>query len=830
MSNPYAIALEISLHDGASAGLAGIAQHMLGLHGAVEKLNKGFSKMHVALIGAASAMAGIGILKTVGHFEEAAEKLVHAETALAAGLPKASREIDLQIAKTSAYAEASKNLNTTLSGNVEHIHDLYNVVQDMGHAAHLLPVFNTLATAFSFVSDETAQSHGKDSKQLAMAARAFELTGRTTPEAMEHIANDYVKAVIALRGRVTGNDLFQAVSSAGAGRYGWNDDFISTGLPALINVMKGRTGTVLYHLGNNLYGGVASSKTQADYQEKWGLHSKSDEILDEKKKFKGFKVGSVWKSDELSTDPMAWANDYREFLKTQKHVNVDDMGVMRKVVGEIARGNKSLGVILDELLLPNTIRQLNKERGNIHAVGDDAMGIANKDDPKLWRQKLAAKWDDLHEAIGKPLVPLFISNVLEPLTKLFKDVSQWALANPGTVKGIGVGLTVVAAGLTAIGAVLVGGVVVSAIAAAGPFVLAIGGVAAAVVGAAALLAKSNEVHGYIGSGSKIEIAAARLREEKRKREEYEHSWRKYFWEGVPLSDWQPLSSNAGSSVWSSLKSGFNDFTKHLSQSNFSKNMTSYGSRVANSWTWLSEQSKLAYAGYRSYTDSVSHAMQSYASSGTKWASNEWTRISTGFTSGMRIFFTFIKGGLKGAWAWTKGATVEAVASIKSIGASFVSAVHALPGQVAGAISSAFASIGALISNAISGIGASIKGYMPSWLGGGVQKQSAPGGATQAPAAKAAYAVPQYPSAGRAAAQPIRFTPSHSAADGAATSRPAAPQPIIINTTVVSKLDGKTMATAVTRQQVAAARYQSSTGPQDTRGTWASPSGATGVAV
>jgi hypothetical protein len=461
----YRVGVELALHgNGLRSALAAITAQMMGMHNQVNSINRGFlaanRNLQLMVGGAAGLIVGGGLLKGVLHVEKAAESLVHAETTLRAALPPANRLMDMRIAQTAAYAEAGNNLNTTLSDNIEHLHDLYNVVQDMHHAADLLPAFNKLSNAFSFVKDENIRNLGNDAAEIARAARAFELAGRTTADSMDKIVKSYVKAAIGLRGRVSPNMLLQAVQTAGAGRYGWSDEFLAQGLPALLNVMPSRAGNALYHMYNNLYGGVASSYAQGLLQEKWGLHTADQEVRDPIfHKFQGFKVGSVWGAELLASDPQKWALSYRDFLKNVKGVNTDSLEDMRKVVGEIGRGNKLLASLLDEYLLPNPSRQLLKERQNIERVGDDATGIMDEDDPRMWRKKLAAQWTNFEEAFGVSLVPAFIKNVLSPLTKALRDLSQAMLIHPNAAKLLGESITIAGVALTGLGGLAIAGAI-----------------------------------------------------------------------------------------------------------------------------------------------------------------------------------------------------------------------------------------------------------------------------------------------------------------------------------------------------------------------------------
>ncbi|WP_036292063.1 hypothetical protein [Methylosinus sp. PW1] len=461
----YEIGMRMTLAGNAAGALAGIIAQMGHIHQLEGKIEKGFHSWNAAIIGAGVATVGAGVLKMAGHFEQAGEKLAHAQNILAASLPDASRAMDMQIAKTSAYAEAGRNLNTTLADNITHLNDLNNVVQDMHESTLILPVFNDLQTAFDFVGTDKT-SHARSAKNLADLARAFELAGRNTPEAMKDIGEEFKKTVIGLRGQVNGSMMFQALSSAQLYRGGYSDDFLTKGLPAMSNVMKGRLGTALNAIGSNLVGGTSSSEMQANFQEKWGLHKESDRLMIDGK-FKGFKPGSLWHSQEATEDPLLWAFEFRKMLHDEKGVNVESTKEMFQVVMEISKGNKLLGGALGELLMPKTFHQLEKEHNKIAGVNLENVREQMEKDPAMWRKRLHDQWENFEESFGVALVNPFVNHILKPITEGLRDVSQWAIQNPETVKEIMRILVGVGAGLVALGGIMIGGALMAAIGPAG---------------------------------------------------------------------------------------------------------------------------------------------------------------------------------------------------------------------------------------------------------------------------------------------------------------------------------------------------------------------------
>jgi hypothetical protein len=480
---PYEIGVHLTAKNDISAVLTAIAGHMVGLNRSTEKLAENFGKLKVAIGGAATAFVGTEVLKFADHTERAGEALVHAKTMLESSLPAATRMADMAKINAAAWKETGANMRTGIVGNIEAIHDLRNALGDTAHALALLPAYNVAKNILDSVADQASIGDAASSKNIINAVRAFEKMGLADPahpELMQQAMQDYAKTTVGLRGRVTGGNLFTQTQTAGDAALGWSEEFKTKIFPALIALGGNRVGFGSYQLFSNLWsggGGNLSSKMQAMGQEKWGLHTSADELTDAGGKFKGFKAGSVWEADKLRANPLDWANDYRQKLKSMG-VDIENMQSVQLVIADIARNNKNMKSMLDELLLPSTNRQLNKEVGNIMNVPGDAAGIVNKNDPRAWRQALSKQWESLEDVFGEQLVKPFIDNILKPLTEMFKNMSQWGAANSGKLKIIAEGVVALGAALVTVGSVILltsvfgpGGLVTAA-------VIALGGLAA----------------------------------------------------------------------------------------------------------------------------------------------------------------------------------------------------------------------------------------------------------------------------------------------------------------------------------------------------------------
>lgn len=457
--NVYETMIKLTMVENAGAGLAAIIANLVTANKHTAALEKGLSHLKVAAFGVAGAFAGWETLKFASHIEKAGEGLLHAKTMFEAALPAATRIADMAKITGAAWKETGDNMRTGIVGNIEAIHDLYNITGSTESAMHLLLSFNILKNMLDSVSDKASIGDAASGKNVANVVRAFERMGLADPahpELMKKAMADYVRTMIGTRGRVIGSELFSQVQSAGDAAYGLSETFKTMGLPALMLLGGRRVGFGAYQMFNNLWGGGGgnlSSKMQAMGQEKWGLHSKADEIMSGGM-FKGFRAGSVFEADKLRENPLEWANDYRQKLKGMG-VNIEDMKSVQLVIADIARNNKNLKSMFDELLLPAPNRQFNKEMANIAKVGPDAAGVVNENDPRAWREKLSKQWGNLEDVFGEQLVIPFIDKVLKPLTEAFKTMAQWGAANPVPLKLIAEGFVAVGGALVAVGGVTV---------------------------------------------------------------------------------------------------------------------------------------------------------------------------------------------------------------------------------------------------------------------------------------------------------------------------------------------------------------------------------------
>lgn len=473
MADVYKVGMEIALTGGLSSALAGIMGQLGGMHGRVKEIEKGLRGWNAALIGVGFVAAGAAVLTGANKIEEAGEKLAHAKEMLSLG----KTPEDMARLTSAAWAETGRNLRTTITGNVEALQDLYNVLLNTDHAIAALPAFNIMKNALDSASGKGADiGDAASSRNIGNAVRAFELEGRTSEADLTRMSADFTKAILALPGRIDGTAYNTQVANSGSARMGWDDEFATAGVPALMNVLKGKTGTSLNALGNNIADGLSSSILQMAEQIKYGLQTDANRLDPDGKK-PGFAPGSAFEASKLRSDPISWANDYRALLKGEG-VNVDDKQEMMTVVASIARGNKLLKAALDELLLPASNAQINKEYKRILGMPGDGVTDINAKDPEAVRQALHAQFNSTVEAFGEQLSKTLIP-VMQKATEILSTMNQWIGAHPEETEKIGkavlaLGAVLIAAGTIAVAVGLISfAPMIAAVAAIGAVIAAI---------------------------------------------------------------------------------------------------------------------------------------------------------------------------------------------------------------------------------------------------------------------------------------------------------------------------------------------------------------------
>lgn len=386
-------------------------------------------------------IGGAAIAEGVKKMLESNMEMKHLEAQAMATSATSTRIGDIMAA---SWKNAHDNMNVTATQSMRYILELTQVTGTVDEALKILSVYSSAKAALGSLKDEGMKEKLGGPSQLYGFARSLELLGVTQdPAKMDATSQAILREMIGMKGLVDGSSLFQAIQNAGGARYSWSTDFVEHALGPLVQASP-RAGAGLYQFDRSLNAGVMT-EMMADNLIKYGFFKEDDKYRDAHGRFKGMKTGSIAGYDEARANPAEWAKDVALPLLAKHGIDIADTNAVAKAVQEISRGNKNLGAILDEILLPGPRAQLEKERANIDAVDKNATGILQRDDPLLKMQALAAKWNDLMNSLGSPLTERAMA-IVDGLTKGLDGLAQFFNAHPAMAR-IAADALVVASGL-----------------------------------------------------------------------------------------------------------------------------------------------------------------------------------------------------------------------------------------------------------------------------------------------------------------------------------------------------------------------------------------------
>ena len=388
-------------------------------------------------------VGGMAVLEGVKKTIEASMELQNLQIKAKAAGYTSQQQAEISAA---AWKNAGKFVNTTAAESYRNILDITQATGSYAEAIRLLPAMTKVDIAIAGIKDEGAKSALHS--QSIDVARSLDILAVTQDEnKMNSVIDAFKREFVGMTGRLTPQMMFQGLQNAGSARYTWDEEFIGKYLGPLLYATKGRAGAALYQLDRSFGSGVMT-ESMAQAAEKYGLYSKDDEVRDANGNFKGMKANSVAGDAIRRANPVRWALETVIPLLKAHGVNVDDVNSLSMVLKEIGRSNKNLQVILDELLLPGSRGQLDKERANIEKVPSDASDeLSESLNQKI--NGLHKKWNDLLTAIGGPMIDKATFGVTK-LTNAINSLAQFAESHPNLTRAA-VDLTGIAAGLVTLG-------------------------------------------------------------------------------------------------------------------------------------------------------------------------------------------------------------------------------------------------------------------------------------------------------------------------------------------------------------------------------------------
>jgi hypothetical protein len=407
----------------------------------VQKIGNGSKAIGGAMVGAgASAAIGaasIGAVLFPG-IQEAKRQQVEQARIAALGFSKADSDYLIKA------ATAQKAFGVSTKEATETARDLAAAFGDVHHATSALP----LALKQRFALGLYDQEHGTNLAEHAAYSmgKVIELrNGTKNEEEYRRQANMAHQVMVATGGRITGEEMQQAIRTGGIAAKSMTDKAFYYGGSHLMQEMGGDTfGTASMSLYNALAQGHVT-KRAANNLEKLGLIADPTKVVSDKAgQVKFLDPGALLGYDTFAKDPQAWVEKYFIPVLKKNGIDPDDMQKVAEVAGSIISNRNGANLLATRVAQRGVIAKeyANAERADTIEQGYDR----NRDTTGGKEANLHARLMDAQLRIGTVLLPLY-TRALEGAATALEKLNTFTARHPTLTKFMVTGLAALGAAL-----------------------------------------------------------------------------------------------------------------------------------------------------------------------------------------------------------------------------------------------------------------------------------------------------------------------------------------------------------------------------------------------
>ncbi len=449
MFDAYKVAVKLTLINGVSAGLTGLATQFQGLNKHVSNTQNsllGLEKKlqdikRLGMIGGGMAAAGgFGLSLFKAPLEEAKKFQLEAAKFASLGF---GDQINNQAVQ---FAKGMQTIGTSARDNMSIVGDAMAVFKDLNEAKMVAP----LMAKMKFANEVIFGAGGVDDKKLMDMMKVAEFRGGTKSAAEMALQANYAqKAIAGSRNRVDASAMLLALKTGGVALSQRSNEAFYLGSEPLIQEFGGsRYGTAAMSIYQNL---VQSRGTITAQQELYRLGLLNKDMVQFNK------LGMLKKALPGAFKGSAILEKEGELALLEKvllptfaaHGVTTDEGIIREL-GMIL-GNRTGSSLMARIYQQREKLHMQTD-ANFHAEGLDqasaraAGTIAGKE------IDLHKKWATLMNELGTTILPIAIK-ATEDLIGMLKSAISFAREFPALTKGITVAFGVLA-GVVAVGGVL----------------------------------------------------------------------------------------------------------------------------------------------------------------------------------------------------------------------------------------------------------------------------------------------------------------------------------------------------------------------------------------
>ncbi|WP_151796372.1 phage tail tape measure protein [Acinetobacter soli] len=346
------------------------------------------------------------------------------------------------------YARAMKTFGTSTLDNLTLVRDGVTAFGDVHHAQWVAP---TLAK-MKFANEAMYGDHGVENEKKFMdMLKVIEMrNGLKSKESFTEQANIIQQVITATGGRVQAEEWLNVIKTGGIAAKGMDNKAFYYKMEPLVQEMGGfRVGTSMMSAYQNLYQGRTTQRAAANL-DKFGLigdyskvkHNKTGDLsyLD---------IGAIKNAALFKKDQFAWMEQVLIPALNAKGITKESDVI------------DAIGSIFSNRTASNLFAQMYMQRDQIHKNAKLNEGAFNIDQLEKQAQGTTAgkeldakaKLHDAYLQFGQTILPIY-TQALIMASNAMQGFTGWMQQNPTLAKALGTGLLVIAAGLVAIGGLL----------------------------------------------------------------------------------------------------------------------------------------------------------------------------------------------------------------------------------------------------------------------------------------------------------------------------------------------------------------------------------------
>lgn len=450
MFDAYKVAVKLTLVNGVSAGLVGMAaqfqalnKHVNGTQHSLLGLEKKLLDIkRLGMVGGGMAAAGgFGLMLFKAPLEEAKKFQIEAAKFSSLGFGDATNNQAIQ------FAKGMNTIGTSARDNMSIVGDAMAVFKDLNEAKMVAPLMAQMKFANEVIF--SADSGDRDKKLMDMMKVVEFRGGTSSPVEFARQANFAQQAIAGSRNRVDPSAMLQALKTGGVALSRRSNEAFYLGAEPLLQEFGGsRYGTAAMSIYQNL---VQSRGTITAQQELYrlGLLDKDKVQFNQLGKLKKALPGAFSGSAVLEGEGELALLEKVLLPAFAKNGITSEEGVLRE-----------LGMILGNRTGSSLMSRIYQQREKLHMQTDANYHAENLDQASARASGTLAgkevdlhkKWATLMNELGTTILPIAIRAV-EGLTGVLKSAISFAKEYPSLTKGLTVAFGVLA-GVVAVGGVL----------------------------------------------------------------------------------------------------------------------------------------------------------------------------------------------------------------------------------------------------------------------------------------------------------------------------------------------------------------------------------------